>query len=77
MAVINNTPMIEVSIDDLKRDPQTYLQRVENGETLVIMKTGKPIAEMRPVSPVVQKLRPFALCAGEFRIPDDFDDLLL
>jgi len=76
MAVIDNAPLIEISIDDLKRDPQTYLNRVENGETLVIMKTGKPMAEVRPIAPVVDKLRPVGLCAGEFRVPDDFDDPL-
>ena len=76
MTIIDNAPMIEVSIDDIKQDLVTYLQRVENGETLIITKTGKPMAELRPIIATTETLRPFALCAGEFTVPDDFDDPL-
>jgi prevent-host-death family protein len=65
--------MIQVSIDDIQRDVSTYLQRVEAGETLVITRAGTPIAEVKPVVPRVETLRPFGLCAGEFTVPDDFD----
>ncbi|MDX1522966.1 MAG: type II toxin-antitoxin system Phd/YefM family antitoxin [Anaerolineae bacterium] len=68
--------MIEVSLDDIKRDLLTYLRRVENGETLVIMKTGKPLAELRPIVVGAKQLRPVGLCAGEFQVPADFDDPL-
>jgi hypothetical protein len=34
-----------------------------------------PISELRAI-PSSKKLRPFGLCAGEFTVPDDFDDLL-
>ncbi|MEP0793609.1 type II toxin-antitoxin system Phd/YefM family antitoxin [Trichocoleus sp. DQ-A3] len=54
-------------------DIATYLQQVEAGETLIVMQAGKPVAEIRPISPTVKQLRPFALCAGEFTVPDDFD----
>ncbi len=65
--------MAQVSIDDIQRDLSTYLQRVEAGETLVILRAGKPIAEVKPVVPHVETLRPFGLCAGEFVVPEDFD----
>lgn len=65
--------MTQVSIDDIQRDVSTYLQRVEAGETLVILRAGTPIAEIKPVVPRVETLRPFGLCAGEFTVPDDFD----
>jgi len=65
--------MTQVSIDDIQRDVSTYLQRVEAGETLVILRAGRPIAEVKPVAPRVETLRPFGLCAGEFTVPDDFD----
>jgi prevent-host-death family protein len=65
--------MTQVSIDDIQRDLSTYLQRVEAGETLVILRAGKPVAEVKPVVPHVETLRPFGLCAGEFIVPDDFD----
>jgi antitoxin (DNA-binding transcriptional repressor) of toxin-antitoxin stability system len=72
----DNLLMAQVSIDDIQRDVSTYLQRVEAGETLVILRAGKPIAEVRPVIPRVDTLRPFGLCAGEFIVPDDFDSPL-
>jgi antitoxin (DNA-binding transcriptional repressor) of toxin-antitoxin stability system len=40
------------------------------------MQAGKPIAEIKPVSPIFQQIRPYGLCAGEFIVPDDFDSPL-
>jgi antitoxin (DNA-binding transcriptional repressor) of toxin-antitoxin stability system len=73
--------MIQISIDEMKRDLPVYLHRVEAGETLVIVKAGKPVAEFKPftsnsVDSPSQKLRPFGLCAGEFIVPDDFNEPL-
>jgi antitoxin (DNA-binding transcriptional repressor) of toxin-antitoxin stability system len=65
--------MAHVSIDEIQRDLQGYLQRVEAGETLVICQNDLPVAEMTPVKNVGGKQRPFGLCAGEFDVPDDFD----
>jgi prevent-host-death family protein len=73
--------MIEISVDEIKRDLPTYLHRVEAGETLVILKAGEPVAEIKPISSnsiasAPKKLRPFGLCAGEFIVPDDFNEPL-
>lgn len=69
--------MITVSVDDIKRDLIGYLRRVQAGETLVIMQADKPLAEIKPISEKpeldAKQLRPFALCEGEFVVPDDFD----
>lgn len=64
--------MLSISVDEMQRDPLKYLQQVEAGETLVIFRLDKPIAELKPVARSKQ-LRPFGLCAGEFTVPDDFD----
>jgi antitoxin (DNA-binding transcriptional repressor) of toxin-antitoxin stability system len=64
--------MLKVTIDEIQRDPLKYLDQVEAGETLIIVRSDKPIAELRPISNS-QQLRPFGLCAGEFTVPDDFD----
>lgn len=64
--------MSNVTVDEIQRDPLRYLQRVEAGEVLVIIRSNKPIAELRPIDSSKQ-LRPFGLCAGEFTVPDDFD----
>lgn len=51
----------------------TCFGQVEAGETLVIVRADKPIAELKPIPPSSKQLRPFGLCAGEFTVPDDFD----
>jgi len=68
--------MVWVNIDQIKRNFLAYLQRVEAGETLVIVQSGKPMAEVRPFVPRPNTARPIGLCAGEFTVPDDFDDPL-
>jgi antitoxin (DNA-binding transcriptional repressor) of toxin-antitoxin stability system len=64
--------MLNVTIDEIQRDPLKYLHQVEAGETLIILRSEMPIAELRPISSNKQ-LRPFELCKGEFTVPDDFD----
>jgi prevent-host-death family protein len=69
--------MITVSVDDMQRDLIGYLRRVQAGETLVVTQADKPLAEVKPISETtdqgVKQPRPFALCEGEFVVPDDFD----
>lgn len=65
--------MTHVNIEEIQQDLSAYLQRVEAGETLVIIRAGQPVAEVKPVVTQQQDLRPFGLCAGEFVVPDDFD----
>jgi antitoxin (DNA-binding transcriptional repressor) of toxin-antitoxin stability system len=64
--------MLNVTIDEIQRDPLKYLHQVEAGETLIILRSDMPIAELRPIASNKQ-LRPFGLCKGEFTVPDDFD----
>ncbi|MBE9228542.1 type II toxin-antitoxin system Phd/YefM family antitoxin [Phormidium sp. LEGE 05292] len=64
--------MLNVTVDEIQRDPLKYLRQVEAGETVVIVRAEKAIAELRPIASS-KKLRPFGLCAGEFTVPDDFD----
>jgi hypothetical protein len=42
-------------------------------ETLLIVRDGQPVVEMKPVKTGAETLRPFGLCAGEFTVPEDFD----
>jgi antitoxin (DNA-binding transcriptional repressor) of toxin-antitoxin stability system len=65
--------MTRIRVEEVERDPRGYLRRVEAGETLLIVRADKPIAEVRPVEPECAVLRPYGLCAGEFTVPDDFD----
>jgi antitoxin (DNA-binding transcriptional repressor) of toxin-antitoxin stability system len=71
--VKDNHGMMQVSVEDIQQNLLVYLQRVEAGETLVIVRAGQPVVEMKPVKTGVEALRPFGLCAGEFTVPEDFD----
>lgn len=62
-----------VSLKDLQRDPDALLDRVESGEHLVVVRGGRAVAELRPVATTQPGPRPFGLCAGAFKVPDDFD----
>jgi antitoxin (DNA-binding transcriptional repressor) of toxin-antitoxin stability system len=66
--------MTRVSVEQIKSDLAAYLQRVEDGETLLVVRSDKPVAELRPVAKeFARQRRPFGLCAGEFTVPNDFD----
>jgi antitoxin (DNA-binding transcriptional repressor) of toxin-antitoxin stability system len=65
-----------VTTNEILRDWRGYLQRVKAGETLVILEANERVAEIKPILPSKAPLRPYALCAGEFQVPEDFDDPL-
>ena len=67
-----------ITIDEIHRDISGFLDLVQAGNTLLIVQADEPIAEIKPVksSNKVKQLRPFALCAGEFVVPDDFNEPL-
>jgi antitoxin (DNA-binding transcriptional repressor) of toxin-antitoxin stability system len=73
MSVVCEQQMSRVSVDEIERALSVYLQRVEAGEQFVIVKAGKPLAEIKPVHWLLASLRPYGLCTGEFTVPDDFD----
>lgn len=62
-----------MSLEDLQRDPEALLDRVEAGEHLVVVRNGRPVAELRPLPEARPGRWPFGLCAGAFTVPDDFD----
>jgi len=66
---------MNVSVEEMKRDPEGLLHRVLDGETLVLTDDNRPVAEIRPIESV-RRPRPFGLAAGTFVVPDDFDDPL-
>ena len=68
--------MTSISVHEIERDPLRYLHRVEAGETLIIVRDDRPVAEIKPVKAPARAQRPFGLCAGEFKVPDDFDEPL-
>jgi antitoxin (DNA-binding transcriptional repressor) of toxin-antitoxin stability system len=65
--------MNTVTIDEILRDLGGYLEQVKAGKTFVVVDADQPVAEIRPVIQKGAGPRPYALCAGEFRVTDDFD----
>lgn len=68
-----NSIMDKISLEEIERDLKGYLQRVKEGETFLILDADEPVAEIKPVVQNGEGLRPYGLCAGEFRVPDNFD----
>lgn len=68
--------MSTISVQDIQRDPLTFLRRVEAGEAFMVVRDEQPLAEVRPLTKVATELRPFGLCAGQFTVPADFDRAL-
>ncbi|HUE74317.1 MAG TPA: hypothetical protein VMP01_25775 [Pirellulaceae bacterium] len=65
--------MKTISVDEIQRDPQAVLQRVEGGEAFLVLRGSQAVAEIKPLAGRGGQPRPFGLCAGEFVVPDDFD----
>jgi antitoxin (DNA-binding transcriptional repressor) of toxin-antitoxin stability system len=68
--------MSTISVQEIQRDPLAFLGRVEAGESFVVLRGERPLAEVRPVATSAAEPRPFGLCAGKFTVPDDFDEPL-
>ena len=68
--------MNTITIDQIQDDPASFVQRIEAGEPFVVLRADRPVAEVRPVLRMPSERRPYGLCAGQFVVPDDFDDPL-
>ena len=68
--------MSNISLQELAHDPAALLDRVEAGERIVVIRGGRPVAELRPVATPQLAPRPFGLAAGSFTVPDNFDSPL-
>jgi len=71
--MVENMIMKIVNIADAKARLSEYLKRVERGETIVLARRNRPVAELRPLPGRPRPPRPIGLCRGEFAVPDDFD----
>lgn len=68
--------MTAISLSEIENNPRDCIRRVEAGETLLVMRDDRAVAEIKPVAPISSGPRPFGLAAGEFVVPDDFDEPL-
>lgn len=66
--------MKTVNIHEAKTNLSRLVERVANGESVVIAKAGKPMVKLVPLEEVEQgPLRRTGFMQGEFTTPDDFD----
>ena len=70
--------MATVSLEEIGQNLSGYLSRVEAGETLLVLREGRVVAEIKPAAggASARRPRPYGLCAGEFTVPEDFDEPL-
>ena len=68
--------MTNISLQELANDPNGSLDRVEAGEPLLVVREGRAVAELRPITQPRSASRPYGLAAGAFHVPDDFDSPL-
>lgn len=69
--------MIHVSIPQAQADLARYVAEAAGGETVVLCRDGKPVAELRAAAPEAPKTpRPIGLAKGEFVVPPEFFDPL-
>ncbi|WP_420645590.1 type II toxin-antitoxin system Phd/YefM family antitoxin [Candidatus Leptofilum sp.] len=68
--------MITIEVDDFGKIYQKYIKRLEAGETILLTRKGKPVAEITPTPQNLKNLRPFGLSASKFVTPDDFNNPL-
>ena len=64
--------MSTVTLDEIKNDGAGAFHRVEEGETLVVLDSDRPVAEIRPIESAPKKPRPSGLAAGQFVVTDAF-----
>jgi antitoxin (DNA-binding transcriptional repressor) of toxin-antitoxin stability system len=68
--------MVRVSVQEIQRDPLAFIQRIEAGEPLLVVRGDMAIAEVQPIAQRARQPRPFGLAAVEFSVPDDFNEPL-
>jgi antitoxin (DNA-binding transcriptional repressor) of toxin-antitoxin stability system len=68
-----NIFMSTISVQDIQRDLLAFFRRVEAGESFLVISGEHSLAEVRALATPATQPRPFGLCAGQFKVPADFD----
>ena len=67
--------LVEVNIHQAKTHLSRLLQRVAEGEEVIIARAGEPVARLVRIQPR-QATRPLGMDRGSVVVPDDFNDPL-
>ena len=68
--------MTTINVQEAKTHFSHYLDEVAKGETFILCKRNKPIAEIRPIMSKVATKRPIGLAKDTFSMPASFFDEL-
>lgn len=71
--------MIQSNINEIKTHLSRYLDKVAQGETVIVCKRNIPIAEIKPIKRTLKKARPVGLARKkypDFKLTDDCLDPL-
>lgn len=63
--------MLKINIGEAKTHLSRHLERVEQGETIVICRRNVPVAELRPLPKPPEQPRPVGIDRG-MEIPESF-----
>ena len=66
-------PMTQVNIYAAKTQLSRLVDRASRGETIVIAKSGTPLAKLVPLTEGKRKKFKYGTLKGKIKIPDDFD----
>jgi prevent-host-death family protein len=67
---------VPTNVHDAKTHFSRLLDRVAEGETVVIAKAGKPVAKLTPLDNADRrKPRRVGFLTGHIEVPDDFDTM--
>ena len=64
--------MLRVNVHEAKVHLSRYLDRVLEGETVLLCRRNVPIAELRPLPESRREPRPLGLAAGRVQVPEAF-----
>jgi antitoxin (DNA-binding transcriptional repressor) of toxin-antitoxin stability system len=68
--------MIILNIDEAKTHLSRFLDALQRGETILLCKRNRPIAEIRPLPEPNNEPRPIGLGKGAFTVPSSFSEPL-
>jgi prevent-host-death family protein len=69
---------MKVDVGGAKKQLSKLLHRAQDGEEVIITKTGEPIAQLLAIESTSSRKspRPIGTGKGQFVVPDDFNDPL-
>lgn len=67
---------MRINVHEAKTHLSRYLDRVAEGETIIICRRNEPVAELRPTTHLRKEPRLLGLAKGQVHVPESFFDPL-